>query len=60
MVTPLRELGRFAEPALLILVSLSDRPKHGHAIMADVEQGPGAQWPAGASIHGGSPAGIGS
>ena len=39
MVTPLPELGRFAEPALLILVSLSDGPKHGYAIMADVEQG---------------------
>jgi len=33
------ELGRFAEPALLILVSLSDGPKHGYAIMADVEAG---------------------
>ena len=31
------ELGRFAEPALLILVSLSDGPKHGYAIMTDVE-----------------------
>jgi DNA-binding PadR family transcriptional regulator len=35
------ELGRFAEPALLILVSLSDGPKHGYAIMADVESGTG-------------------
>ena len=35
------ELGRFAEPALLILVSLSDGPKHGYAIMADVEVGTG-------------------
>jgi DNA-binding PadR family transcriptional regulator len=35
------ELGRFAEPALLILVSLSDGPKHGYAIMADVEAGTG-------------------
>ncbi len=33
------ELGRFAEPALLILVSLSDGPKHGYAIMTDVETG---------------------
>ena len=41
MVTPLPELGRFAEPALLILVSLSDGPKHGYAIMADVELGTG-------------------
>ena len=31
------DLGRFAEPALLVLVSLTDRPKHGYAIMADVE-----------------------
>jgi DNA-binding PadR family transcriptional regulator len=31
------ELGRFAEPALLVLVSLSDGPKHGYAIMTDVE-----------------------
>lgn len=35
------ELGRFAEPALLILVSLGDGPKHGYAIMADVEAGTG-------------------
>ena len=31
------EFGRFAEPSLLILVSLSDGPKHGYAIMAEVE-----------------------
>ena len=37
----LPEFGRFAEPALLILVSLSDGPKHGYAIMADVEEGTG-------------------
>jgi DNA-binding PadR family transcriptional regulator len=30
------DLGRFAEPALLILVSLADAPKHGYAIMTDV------------------------
>src|SRR5512140_2908341 len=41
MVTPIPELGRFAGPALLILVSLSDGPKHGYAIMADVEAGTG-------------------
>ena len=29
-------LGRFAEPWLLVLTSLSDGPKHGYAIMADV------------------------
>jgi len=30
------DLGRFAEPALLILVSLAEAPKHGYAIMTDV------------------------
>ena len=35
------EVGRFAEPSLLILVSLSDGPKHGYAIMTDVETGTG-------------------
>ncbi len=35
------EFGRFAEPSLLILVSLSDGPRHGYAIMQDVEQGTG-------------------
>ena len=35
------ELGRFAEPALLILVSFSEGPKHGYAIMTDVETGTG-------------------
>ena len=33
----LTEFGRFAEPTLYILVSLSDGPKHGYAIMTDVE-----------------------
>jgi DNA-binding PadR family transcriptional regulator len=37
----LPEFGRFAEPALLILVSLSEGPKHGYAIMIDVEAGTG-------------------
>jgi DNA-binding PadR family transcriptional regulator len=32
------ELGRFAEPSLYILVSLSAGPKHGYAIMTDVEE----------------------
>lgn len=35
------ELGRFAEPALLILVSLSDGPRHGYAIMTDIEESTG-------------------
>ena len=41
MNTRIPELGRFAEPALLILVSLSNGPKHGYAIMTDVEAGTG-------------------
>jgi DNA-binding PadR family transcriptional regulator len=32
------ELGRFTEPSLYILVSLSGGPKHGYAIMTDVEE----------------------
>jgi len=45
------EFGRFAEPALLILVSLSDGPKHGYAIMQEVERtgrpmGPGTLYAA--------------
>jgi len=34
----LGELGRFAEPSLYILVSLAEGPKHGYAIMLDVEE----------------------
>jgi len=30
------DLGRFTDPSLLILTSLSDGPKHGYAIMTDV------------------------
>jgi DNA-binding PadR family transcriptional regulator len=41
MAPKLPEFGRFAEPALLILVSLSSGPKHGYAIMQDVEAGTG-------------------
>jgi DNA-binding PadR family transcriptional regulator len=37
MTEPLGDLGRFAEPSLFILASLSDGPKHGYAIMTDVE-----------------------
>jgi DNA-binding PadR family transcriptional regulator len=35
--TPLRDLGRFSEPALLILVSLAGGPKHGYAMIEDIE-----------------------
>ena len=30
------DLGRFAEPALLILISLADRARHGYAMMEDI------------------------
>ena len=52
------ELGRFAEPSLYILVSLSDGPKHGYAIMTDVEaisgsaMGPGTLYGALARLEG--------
>ena len=37
-VTPdgLAGLGRFSEPALLILLSLADGPKHGYAMTRDI------------------------
>jgi DNA-binding PadR family transcriptional regulator len=31
------DLGRFTEPALLVLISLADGAKHGYAIMQDAE-----------------------
>jgi DNA-binding PadR family transcriptional regulator len=46
----LDEFGRFSEPALLILVSLADGPKHGYAItediaaFAEVRFGPGSLY----------------
>ena len=46
------EFGRFAEPALLILVSLSEGPRHGYAMMSDIEattgrpMGPGTLYAA--------------
>ena len=47
MEPKLPEFGRFTEPSLLILVSLSDGPKHGYAIMQDVERGTGRPMGAG-------------
>jgi DNA-binding PadR family transcriptional regulator len=47
MEHPVPKFGRFAEPSLLILVSLSDGPKHGYAIMQDVERGSGRPMGAG-------------
>lgn len=49
-IVDLEEFGRFAEPALLILVSLAEGPKHGYAItediaaFADVRFGPGSLY----------------
>jgi DNA-binding PadR family transcriptional regulator len=34
----LASLGRFSEPALLVLISLADGPKHGYAMTLDIEQ----------------------
>ena len=34
----LQDLGRFSEPALLILISLADSPKHGYAMTQDIER----------------------
>ena len=32
----LADFGRFSEPALLILISLADGPKHGYAMIEDI------------------------
>jgi DNA-binding PadR family transcriptional regulator len=34
----LLDLGRFSEPALYILISLADGPKHGYAMTEDIAQ----------------------
>ncbi len=47
MTPEIPRFGRFTEPSLLILVSLSDGPKHGYAIMQDVETGTGRPMGAG-------------
>ena len=47
MKPTLPEFGRFAEPSLLILTSLSDGPKHGYAMMQDIEAGTGRPMGAG-------------
>ena len=33
----LSDFGRFSDPALLILASLADGPKHGYAMLGDIE-----------------------
>lgn len=47
MTQPFADLGRLSEPTIYVLVSLSDGPKHGYAIMGDVEQISGEQLGAG-------------
>ena len=37
------DLGRFADPSLLILTSLADGPRHGYAIMTDIATFSGVQ-----------------
>ncbi len=37
------ELGRFSEPALLVLISLADGPKHGYAMIEDIQAVSGAK-----------------
>lgn len=36
-MSTLSEMGRFSDPALLILISLADGAKHGYAMMEDIE-----------------------
>ena len=34
----LSDFGRFTDPAMLILISLADGPKHGYAITEDIDR----------------------
>jgi DNA-binding PadR family transcriptional regulator len=38
------DFGRFAEPALMILISLADAPKHGYAMTDDIEKISGVRF----------------
>ena len=38
MNSGLSDMGRFSEPALLILMSLAEGEKHGYAMMEDIER----------------------
>ena len=40
----LDDFGRFAEPALMILISLADGPKHGYAMTDDIEEVSGVRF----------------
>ena len=52
------QLGRFAEPALAILISLAAQPKHGYAMIEDIASfsgvrvGPGTLYSALARLEG--------
>jgi DNA-binding PadR family transcriptional regulator len=37
LIDSLDDLGRFSEPALLIMISLAEGPKHGYAMTQDIE-----------------------
>ena len=41
------DFGRFAEPSLLILATLAEGPKHGYAMMQDIESATGRPMGAG-------------
>ena len=43
----LDDFGRFSDPALLILASLAEGPKHGYGIMNDIETMTGVRLGAG-------------
>lgn len=40
----LDDFGRFAEPALMILISLASGPKHGYAMTEDIAQVAGVRF----------------
>ena len=38
LIDSLDDLGRFSEPALLIMISLAESPKHGYAMTQDIAE----------------------
>jgi DNA-binding PadR family transcriptional regulator len=40
----LDDFGRFAEPALMILISLAETPRHGYAMTDDIEKISGVRF----------------
>ena len=44
LVDSLDDLGRFSEPALMIMISLAEGPKHGYAMTQDIAQISGLQF----------------